>query len=164
MIDSGSYSIFINNAGEKLKLILSPRSKSLFLADPTCKAQVIGEVVVDLTLDLFVFRCGDGGMRLFVNVIIEKGSLQKHKQVTLKFSGSKDELIVGAVKSSGTFTAMRVAPLLLFTNVSCYIKPMTTKSRQYCPADSTFISKEVAYLLGEGIIGSGLQWYNISIH
>ena len=49
-IDSSSCPTFINkNAAEKLKLVVSPRSKSVSLVDPTCKVQVIGEVVVDLT-------------------------------------------------------------------------------------------------------------------
>ena len=56
LIDSGSGSTFINkNAAEKLKLIVSLRSKSVSLADQTCKAQVIGEVVLDLTLDSHLY-------------------------------------------------------------------------------------------------------------
>ena len=114
-IDSGSCSTFINkNAAEKLKLIVSLRSKNVSLADSTCQVQVIGEVVVNLNLDshlysgvvMEVLDC------LIVDVIIGKDILQKHKQVTLKFNGSKGELIVGAVKSNGTFSAMYVAPYL----------------------------------------------------
>ena len=89
---------------------------------------------------------------LFVDVIIGKDILQKHKQVTLKFNGSKDELIVGVDKSNGTFPPMCFAPLPLFTNVSCNIKPIATKSRWYSPADYAFINKEVTCLLREGII------------
>ena len=69
--------------------------------------------------------------RLFVDVITGKDIYQKHKQVTLKLIGSKDELIVGAGKSNGTFPAMSVAPFPLFTNVSRDIKPIATKSRRY---------------------------------
>ena len=75
VIVSGSCLKIINkNAAEKLKLIVSTRSKSVSLADPTCKVQVIGKVIVDLTLDsnlysgvvMEVLDC------LFVDVIIGK--------------------------------------------------------------------------------------------
>ena len=89
---------------------------------------------------------------LFVDLITGKDILQKHKKVTLKFNGFKDELIVGAVRSSETFPAMCVAPIPLFTIISSSIKPIATKSRRSSPADSGFISEEVAYLLEEGII------------
>ena len=78
VIDSHSCLTFINkNAAEKLKLIVSPRSKIVSLADPTCKAQVTGEVFVDLTFDshlysgvvMEVLDC------LFVDVIIGKDIL-----------------------------------------------------------------------------------------
>ena len=153
MIDSGSCSTFINkNAAEKLKLIVSLRSKSVSLAYPTCKAQVIGEVVDDLNLDshlysgvvMEVLDC------LFINVIIWKDIFEKHKKVTPKFYGSKDELIVGAVRSSETFPAMRIAPLPLFTNVNSGIKPIATKSWRYLPAG--FICKEVARILGRELL------------
>ena len=124
VIDSGNCLTFINkNAAIKLKLIISPRSKCVSLADPTCKAQVIGKVVVDLTLDSQLYSCVvmEVLVCLFVDIIIGKDILQKHKKVTLNFSGSNGELIVGGVRSSGTFPAMRVAPLPLFTNVSSSI-------------------------------------------
>ena len=142
----------------------SPRS-SVFLADPTCKAQVTGgnDGGFDFGFS-FVFRCGDGGIRQFVfNVTIGKDILQKHKQITLKFNGSKDELIVGAVKSSGTFPALRAAPLPLFTNVNCDIKPIATLSRRYSPVDSAFISKEVVHVLGEGIIEPSVSPWQVQL-
>ena len=101
-------------------------------------------MVVDLTLDsdLYSGVVMEVSDCLFVDVIIGKDILQKNKHVTLRYNASKDELIVGAVKFSGTFPAMRVAPLPLFRDVSCDIKPIATKSRWYSPADSAFISKE----------------------
>ena len=94
---------------------------------------------------------------LFVDIITG------NKQVTLKFNGSKNELIVGAVRSSGTFPTMRVAPLPLFTNVSCDIKPIATNPRWYSPANSGFISKEVTCLLREGIIEPFVSLWQIQL-
>ena len=55
---------------------------------------------------------------LFVDVISGKDILQKHKQITLKFNGSKDELIVGGVKSNDF--AFACQDMTTKTVIQCY--------------------------------------------
>ena len=79
LIDSGSCSTFINkNTAEKLKLIVSPKSKCVSLTNSTSKAQVFGEVVVDLTLDSHLYSGVAMEIQdcLFVDVIHGKDILQ----------------------------------------------------------------------------------------
>ena len=52
MIGSGSNSTFINKStANKLKLPIILKNKTVSLADPNHKANVIGEVIIDITLN-----------------------------------------------------------------------------------------------------------------
>ena len=146
MIDSGSVGTFINRAtAEKMKLCIFPKSKTVSLADPNCTVQIIGKVIVDLSLNSHIYTSVVVEVidSLFFDVIIGKDILQNHGKVTLKFAGPKNELIVGAVNRSGSFPAMLVEPPPLFSNLSGAVKPIAAKSRRYSPADSNFIKSEI---------------------
>lgn len=155
MIDSGSISTFIDKSvANKLDLFIIPKQKTISLADPKQKARIIGEVIVDVTLNnrvrsSKVVEVIDG---LFIGFIVGKDILQKYNKVTFKFNGPQEELIVGAVVSNEHFPAMKVPSPPLFTHLSSSIKPVATKSRRYTETDSKFIKEETARMLKEGII------------
>ena len=132
MIDSGSNSTFINKSpANKLKLPIILKNKTVSLADPNHKANIIGEVIIDITLNNIkhnsvIVEVID---TLFVDLIIGKDILSKHKKVTFNFNGSENELLIGAVTQNETFPTMKVKPPPVFMNLSKDIKPATTKSR-----------------------------------
>ena len=153
MIDSGSVCTYINKAtAESLNLFIIPKDKSVSLADDSHKAKIVGEVVVDLTLKERIIP----GIvievieNLFIDVIIGKDLLRRHKKVTFNFGGPGKELIIGAV--SNHFPEMNVEPPSLFENLSPNIKPIATKSRRYSNEDTKFIKEETQRMLKQGII------------
>ena len=155
MIDSGSISTFIDKSiTNKLKLPIIPKSKIISLANPDLKANIIGEVTTDITLNNIkhnsvVVEVKD---KLFIDIIIGKDILKKHKKVTFKFNDSENELIIGAVGQTEHFPQMKVNPPPLFTHLSDNIKPVSTKSCRYTQSDQKFIKEETTRLLKEGII------------
>ena len=97
MVDSGSTSTFINKSvAKKMKLFIIPKLKSICLPDPNQKAQIVGEVVINLTLKnkthSVIIEVID---QFFVDLIIGKDILRKYNKVTFNFKGSNDELIIG---------------------------------------------------------------------
>ena len=80
MIDSGSISTFTDKSiANKLKLQIIPKSKIISLANPDLKANIIGEVTTDITLNNIkqnsvVTEVID---KLFIDIIIGKDILKK---------------------------------------------------------------------------------------
>ena len=155
MVDSGSISTFIDKSvAERLNLYIIPKSKSVALADPSHKANIIGEVVVDVCLNNhihsgIVVEVIDS---LFIDMIVGKDILKKHRKVTFNFQGPKNELVIGALSEKDHFPEMKIQPPPLFTNLKSNIKPIATKSRRYTKPDSLFIKAETEKLLKEGVI------------
>lgn len=89
---------------------------------------------------------------LFVDLIIGKDILCRYKNVTFKFDGPEDELIIGAVTRNNLFPSMNVSPPPLFSHLSTNTTPISTKSRRHTIADGKFIRTETAKLLEENII------------
>ena len=147
MMESGSVSTFVDRpAAERLK--------SVTLADPKETALIVGEEVVDITLD----NTTHSGViievidKLFIDLILGKDVMRRYNKVTCRFDGQNDELILGAIPDKRIFPAMKVSPPHLFTNLSENIKPVATKSRRFTQPDSKFINEETARLLNEGVI------------
>ena len=117
MIGSGSNSTFINKStANKLKLPIILKNKTVSLADPN----IIGEVIIDITLNNIkhnsvIVEVID---TLFVDLIIGKDILSKHKKVTFNFNGSENELLIGAVTQNETFPTMKVKPPPIFMDFS----------------------------------------------
>ena len=155
MLDSGSIRTFINKAiAQLLNLYIIPKSRTISLANPKHRATIIGEVVVDITLQGtthkgVVIEVIDN---LFIDLIIGKDLMKRYKRVTFEFDGPNEDLIIGAIPDDTIFPAMSVEPPPLFTHVSPNIKPIASKSRRYSQPDSTFIKEETRRLLQEGII------------
>ena len=156
MIDSGSISTFMNKSmAKKLNLFIIPKNKSVSLADENQKAQIVGEVIVNLKLNNntyngIVVEVIDG---LFIDFIVGKDIHRKHNKVVFKFNGPQKGLIIGAVGvDSDSFPEMKVLPPPLFTHLSENIKPIATKSRRFTAADFKFIKEETKRLLKEKII------------
>ena len=83
MIDSSSISTFTDKSiATKLKLPIIPKSKIISLANPDLKANITGEVTIDITLNNIkhnsvVVEVID---KLFIDIIIGKDILKKHKK------------------------------------------------------------------------------------
>ena len=141
MIGSGSVSTSIR------------KTKTLSLADPSHKAKIICEVVVNIEVN----GCQHTGMvvevsdNLFIDLIVGKDILKKHSKVILKFNGPQKELVVDAMPDE-SLPAMNVSPPPLFAHLSEDIKPVATKSRRRTPADLKFLKGEVAKLHRCGLI------------
>ena len=140
---------------KKLNLFIIPKNKSVSLADENQKAQIVGEVIVNLKLNNntnngIVVEVIDG---LFIDFIVGKDILRKHNKVVFKFNGPQKGLIIGAVGvDSDSFPEMKVPPPPLFKHLSENIKPIATKSRRFAAADFKFIKEETKRLLKEKII------------
>ena len=155
MIDSGSISTFIDKSiANKLKLPIIPKTKIISLANPDLKANIIGEVTIDTALNNIKHNSVTVEVidKLFIDIIIGKDILKKHKKVTFKFNGSENELIIRAVGQTEHFPQMKVNPPPLFTHLSDNIKLVPSKSRRYTQSDQKFIKEETTLLLKEGII------------
>ena len=154
MIDSGSVSTFINfSTAKKLNLLIFPKQKTLSLADDHQKARIVGEVIVNVTLENNIFNnfVMEVMENLFTDVIVGKDLLKNFEKVTFKFGGPKQELFVGAIENA-IFPEMKVDPPPLFSNLSSDVTPVATKSRRYSEADHVFIKSETERLLKQGII------------
>ena len=95
MVDSGSTNTHMGKQlAEKRGLYILPKEGSVPLADKQ-KAIISGEVVVDIEI---------GGHKhkgvvvnvidnLFIDLIIGKDILKRHKKVTMQFDGPEEELV-----------------------------------------------------------------------
>ena len=100
MIDTGSSASFIHKSvAEQLNLYVIPKKGTIPLADSNAKADIIGQVVVDIELNehKHTSLSIDVIENLFIEVLIGKDILKKHRKVILRFNGTKDELVIGAV-------------------------------------------------------------------
>lgn len=155
MVDSGSVRTFISkNTARKLKLFVIPKLKTVALADPNHHAKIIGETVVDISLNgknhhaMTVEVIKD----LFTDMIVGKDLLKQYKTVTLKFDGPREELVIGAMGKSNSFPCIKISPPPLFSHLSTRTTPIATKSRRHSFTDNIFIKEETARMLREGII------------
>lgn len=155
MVDSGSVGTFISkNTARKLKLFVIPKLKTVALADPNHHAKIIGETVVDISLNgknhhaMTVEVIKD----LFTDMIVGKDFLKQYKTVTLKFDGPREELVIGAMGKSNSFPCIKISPPLLFSHLSTRTTPIATKSRRHSFTDNIFIKEETARMLRESII------------
>ena len=167
MIDSGSVFTFINKtiAKKKMKLYIIPKSKTVSLADPNQRAHIIGETVVNITLNGTTHTgvTVDVIDNLFVDLIIGKDLMRKYDKVTFKFNGPNEELIIGAIPETQIFPKMTVDPPPLFTNLMENIKPIASKSRQFNQRDFQFIKEETARLLNEGVIEPSISLWRAQV-
>ena len=166
MIDSGSSGTFMSkSAAKKLKLYVIPKNDEVPLADSNQTGKIIGEVVIDLEVNGCVYKSVvvEVLKDLFIDLLIGRDFLRRHKRVVLQFGGPEEDLVLGAVSTNKTshksmdlksefFPRMKVDPPPLFTNLSKNCKPIATKSRRYSPADMKFIKEEVDKLSSLGII------------
>ena len=93
LVDSGSDLTFISEkVAKKLKLFILPApSKTVTLADQSQLCPVVGEVVLDITVNgtLYTSQVVLVLKNLFVEMIIGKDFMKRHKSVTLHFGGSE---------------------------------------------------------------------------
>ena len=155
MVDSGSVRTFVSkNIAKELNLFIIPKQKTTALADPTQHAKIIGETIVDISLEN---KTHSGVIEevikdLLTDIIIGKDILKKYNKVTLKFNGPGAELVIGAVNKNNPFPSLNIPPLPLFLHLSPKTTPIATKSCRYTIADTKFIKEETARMLKEGII------------
>ena len=154
MIDSGStYTHISKSLAEQRQLFILPKKGSIPLADNT-KARIVGEVVINLEISGHKHNAVVANVieDLFIDLIVGKDILKRHKKVVMQFDGPGDELVIGAIPEGESFPCMNVDPPPLFTNLSPDIKPVATKSRRHTPVDLEFMRKEVAKLAKSGVI------------
>ena len=154
MIDSGStYTHISKKLAEERQLFILPKVGSIPLANNQ-KAKIVGEVVISLEIGGHTHNSVVANVieDLFIELIVGKDILKKHKKVTMQFDGPGDELVIGAMPEGESFPCMNVDPPPLFTNLSKDIKPVATKSRRHTPVDLEFMRKEVAKLAKSGVI------------
>ena len=156
LIDTGSDLSFISEkVADKLKLFILPISRSVTLADCTQSCTVVGEVVLDITVNgtLYSGQVLSVLNNLFVETIIGKDIMKKHKSVTLHFEGPKPALHFPSQEIfSCNLTAMSIEPPTLFANIPSDVKPIACKSRKYTIHDKNYIAGETNRMLKEGII------------
>ena len=154
MIDSGSELSFMSDkVANRLKLYVIPIKKQVTLADPSHSTEVVGEVVTDIMINnktyigqvIYVLK------KLFVDVILGKDFMKKHKSVTFNFQGTELPLTLEQ-RSTCAMTAMEVDPPPLFSNLTPDVKPIVCKTRKYSKDDLKFIANEKDKLLKEGVI------------
>ena len=154
MVDSGSVACFISRkTAKRLNLFVIPSDRQVTMADASHKSAIDGEAIVDMTLNGKLYTGLTVGIvkNLFIDLILGKDFLKRHKQVTFQFNGSLAPLELASVSNSG-LQAMKIDPPPVFTNISPECKPIASKSRRYSHSDATFIQSETNRLLAEGII------------
>ena len=139
MVESGSVGTF--------------EQKTIALADPTQHAKIIGETIVDISLEnkthsgVIVEVIKD----LFTDIIIGKDILKKYNKVTLKFNGPGAELVIGAVNKNNPFPSLNIPHPPLFSHLSPETTPIATKSPRYTIVDTKFMQEETTRMLKESI-------------
>ena len=146
---SGRVGTFVSkNIAKELNLIIIPKQKTIALADLTQDAKIIGETIVDISLEnkthsgVIVEVIKD----IFTDIIIGKEIIKKYNKVTSKFNGQGTELVIGAVNKNNPFPSLNILPPPLFSHLSPKTTPIATKSRRYTIADTKFIKEETAML------------------
>lgn len=94
---------------KNLNLFVITKQKTIALADPKQYAKIVGEAIVDITLNnrthsaiiLEVIK------NLFIDIIIGKDILKKNNKVTLIFDEPGDELVNKAVANNNPFSILR---------------------------------------------------------
>ena len=94
---SGRVGTFVSkNIAKELNLIIIPKLKTIALADLTQDAKIIGETIVDISLEnkthsgVIVEVIKD----IFTDIIIGKEILKKYNKVTKKFNGPEAEIVI----------------------------------------------------------------------
>ena len=164
MVDSGSTNTHMSrDCAERRNLYILPKAGSVPLANNQ-KASISGEVVVNIEIGGHMHTGVVVNVidNLFIDLIVGKDILKRHKTVTMKFDGPEgelvigavpeDEMFVGAIPEGEIFPCMKVEPPPLFTNLSENIKPIATKSRRHTPGDMEFMRKEIERLYRCGVI------------
>ena len=77
---------------------------------------------------------------------------KEHERVTIKFGGSKPELIIPNSPPVCAVSAARIDEPSLVSNLLPDCKPIASKSRRFSKDDEDFIQQEVCKLLSEGIV------------
>ena len=171
MVDSGSSFSFISKkTANRLKLYILPKADEISMADPTFKASIIGQVVMDITINgkLYTGLVVHVMKSLITELIIGKDFLKKHKKVTFEFGGDEDPIVFGATKKKEEITQhpskMNVPAPPLFTNLSLECKPIAEKSRRQNPNKKKFIKEEVERLQAEGKIEPSVSPWRSQVH
>ena len=182
MVDSGSGKTYMNKKmADDMNLYIIPKQGTVPLAGNHQKANIVGEVVINLEINGKLHRgiVAEVIENLCTDIIIGRDRLQKHRRVIFNFNGPEDDLIIGAVpqhsenktinqpsaESSTTqsanlspptslppnFGTVNIPPPPLFTNLSKNVKPVATKSRRQAPADLRYMKEEVDKLYKAGI-------------
>ena len=154
LIDSCSSESFINEqVANRLKLSLSPSTRSISMALTTLKTDIIGCCTADITLN----NCTYTKVKLSVlkdlcsDIILGHDFKKRHKRVPIELHGTQSDLIVSNSPSCA-LAAASVDELSLFANVNPDSKPIATKSRRFSFSDKTFIAEEISRLMSENII------------
>ena len=91
MVDSGSVACFISRkTGKRLNLFVIPSDRQVTMADASHKSAIDGEAIIDMTLNGKLYTGLTVGIvkNLFIDLILGKDFLKRHKQVTFQFNGS----------------------------------------------------------------------------
>ena len=189
MMDSGSSFTFMGHkCAKRLNLFILPKSDSIPMADPNYKAQIIGEVVVDITINgrLYIGLVVSVLKSMITDLIVGTDFMEKHKEVTFKFGGSEAPLVIGAVDKPDVdvvtvkpdvnvvtvkpevdavpLSKMKVPPPPLFTNLTENCKPVADKSRRFNKQKTDFIDREIKKQLAEGTIEPSVSPWRSQVH
>ena len=85
-------------------------------------------------------------------IILGQDFQKKHKSVTIKFVGTKLELVVPDLMLVCALAKASLGKPSLFAYLLPGCKPIATKSRHFSKGDHEFIHQEMTQVLTEGII------------
>ena len=157
MIDTGSGGTYMRSSvARKLKLPIIPHEKTVPLA-ASGQNKIKGAVIADMGVNGSFHKGAIVEVidNLFIEMIIGRDIMGKHKRVVLNFDGPREDLVIGATNNNSKLTMlppMDVPAPPLFTYLTSNIKPVATKSRKHTPVDMKFIKETVTELHSNGII------------
>ena len=133
MIDTGSGGTYMKSSvARKLELPIIPHEKTVPLAASGQNAKIKGVVLADIEVNGSLHKGAIVEVidNLFIDMIVGRDIMGKHKRVVLNFDGPREDLVIGATNNHSEPTMlppMDVPAPPLFTYLTSNIKPVATK-------------------------------------
>lgn len=160
LVDTGSKINCLDSAAAQgLHARVLPTHTSVFLAAGYGSPKVVGECVLDVTLDSKVHRDVKFIIleKLVSPAILGEEFLEKFESLTIKFQGAP-KVILAAL------SPMDVPPPRLFRHLTDDVYPVRTKTRKFSLADTQFIRGELDKLLANDIIEPSFSPWRAQVH
>lgn len=154
LIDTGSSDSYLNYTfAKERKFNIHPSTGKVSMASVSLSSSINGYCYIDLEILGNVYTNFKVSLlpKLCTDLIIGHDIMKQHSKLDISFGGSKPPLSICCL------TEAKVAPPLLFGNLTKNCRPIACKPRRHSEEDEKFITNEIKNLLKEGIIEESMS-------